>query len=53
MMVTADGLSECWCCGSLHDAIGGLCPGCDDAGCKHFGGECQSDHIPVTVGDDP
>lgn len=42
-----DDLEECWCCGSLHDALGKLCPSCDDAGCKHFGGECESGHKPV------
>lgn len=40
-------LDECWCCGGLHDSLGALCPNCDDAGCTHFGGECQSDHKPA------
>lgn len=46
-MVTVDDLSDCVCCGSLHDAIGMLCPGCSDAGCNRFDDECLSDHIPV------
>lgn len=48
-------LDECWCCGGLHDSLGALCPSCDDAGCTHFGGECQSDHKPALPdgGQDP
>jgi len=40
-------VDECCCCGSLHDSFRALCPACNDAGCKHFGGECKSDHKPV------
>lgn len=45
--VGREDLDECWCCGGLHDSVKALCPDCDDAGCTHFGGECQSDHQPV------
>lgn len=45
-MVTVDDLSECWCCGGMTESPS-LCPGCQDAGCSRFGGECKSDHIPV------
>jgi len=45
--VGRDDLDECWCCAGLHDGVGSLCPSCDDAGCQHFGDECDSDHKPV------
>lgn len=47
-MVSVDDLEECWCCGSLHDSFGGLCPSCDDANCNRFTDECKSGHIPVS-----
>ena len=47
--VGIDDLSECWCCGGLHDAIGTLCPDCSDAGCNRFDDGCESDHKPATA----
>lgn len=46
-VASRDDLDECWCCGGLHDSVRALCADCDETGCQHFGGECQSDHKPV------